>query len=181
MKLPELTGGNNPPVLQFTVLGGGGLLILSAVYNLDPIQAIKNLFTGKNPLDAKYVSGAVFPPGAGAGISGIVPNGGSAPLGEAQGTGVWVKADPGTGYSWSHFYTSAEAKKAKITVPTPPGASPPWRWDVGQNQWVDQRTLTGAINNPAHAPGVAPKAGQSGTSGGVTATVYTGGSDPQLV
>lgn len=182
IKVPKLGGGNNPPILQFAVLGGGGLLILAAVYNLDPIGALKNLFTGKNPLDAKYQPGAVFPAGAGAGISGVVPDGGSAPLGEKQGTGVWVKADPGTGYSWMHFYTSAEAKTAHISTPAAPGASPPWRWDVGANAWVDQRILTGAANNPARTP-VGASTAPSTTSGNSQsipgqATSSVGGSDP---
>lgn len=183
IKIPKLGGGGgNPPIMQFAVLGGGGLLLLAAVYDLDPLQALKNLFSGKNPLDAKYsaLQGSIT------NGSSVVASGAAAPadaLNRKQGQGHWVQSGTNAWF-WESYYTLAQAK---IYVPTtlaaagnPPGASPPWMFD-GQ-KWLNSSTLTGAEYDPSKTPDSAAVAGgpAGAASSGAAATVPTpiGGSDP---
>lgn len=152
MNLPKISGPGNPPIIAFTVLGGGGLLLLAAVYNLDPLQALKNLFTGQNPLDAHYnpLSGAII------NGSSVVKGGQTAPndaLNKVQGQGVWVKNGTNEWF-WESYYTLAQAKQYAPdflkAAGNPPGASPPWMFDG--SKWIDSSKLVGPMNDPSKAP-----------------------------
>ena len=50
--------GGNPPVLALIVMTGGVVMLMAAVYDLNPLQAMKNVITGKNPKDAKAIINA---------------------------------------------------------------------------------------------------------------------------
>lgn len=49
--------GGNPPVLALIVMTGGVIMLMAAVYDLNPLEAMKNIVTGKNPKDAKVIAG----------------------------------------------------------------------------------------------------------------------------
>jgi hypothetical protein len=156
--------GNSQNILPLVTLGIGLMLLTAAVKDLDPIQATKNLVTGKNPLDAKH---AAPDPGAKPNTlpkvdtKGLPPDNSkpaNPPAGWSNSDGTWELSIAAGGSNQSakwEFHANPDAAQ-RHGIPLPPGGlTKPgdvagggqisnW-YNVTTGQWESAITATGPV------------------------------------